>query len=192
MVCLGGGPSLAAADVAHCRGRARVIAVNDAYRLAPWADVLYACDAKWWRWHDGAPDFRGLKVTLERPEYPGLKRLRQGARRGFDPDPGVLATGRNGGYQAIHLSVHLGAKRVLLLGYDMRIVAGRTHWFGEHPVESKPEVFAKAMLPCFDSLVAPLAARRVQVINCTPESPLKAFPRARLRDVLAPLVNRAP
>ena len=48
VVCLGGGPSLTAADAAQCRGRARVIAINDAYRLVPWADLLYFCDYRWW------------------------------------------------------------------------------------------------------------------------------------------------
>lgn len=183
VVCLGGGPSLRPEDVAYCRGRARVIAVNDAWRLAPWADVLYACDAKWWRWHTGAPGFAGLKVSLEAPEFPGIKRLAQGAERGFDADPGRLATGRNGGYQAIHLAVHLGARRVLLLGYDMRFVDGRSHWFGGHPVATKAEVYGR-MIPCFESLIAPLAKRGVAVVNCTPDSALRCFPTAPLRRAL--------
>lgn len=182
-VCLGGGPSLEREDVAYCRGRARIIAVNDAYRLAPWADVLYACDAKWWRWHDGVPDFAGLKVTLEAPEFPSLKRLAQGAERGFEPEPTRLATGRNGGYQAIHLAVHFGAARILLLGYDLRLVDGRSHWFGGHPVATKPEVYAR-MRPCFESLVVPLAERGVEVVNCTPGSALACFPMVPLRRAL--------
>jgi len=31
-----------------------VLAINDAYRLAPWADWLYACDDRWWRFHHEA------------------------------------------------------------------------------------------------------------------------------------------
>lgn len=185
VVCLGGGPSLEPADVAYAHGRARVIAINDAWRLAPWADLLYACDAKWWRWHDGVPAFTGLKVTLEKPEYPGIKRLAQGAERGFEAAPTRLATGRNSGYQALHLAVHLGARRVLLLGYDMRLVDGRSHWFGAHPVATKPEVYDR-MIPCFESLIAPLAARGVAVVNCTPASALACFPMAPLRQALPP------
>ena len=40
---LGGGPSLAAVDVGQLRGR-RVIAVNQAYKLGDWIDVLFFGD----------------------------------------------------------------------------------------------------------------------------------------------------
>jgi len=184
VVCIGGGPSLAAKDVAYCRGRARVIAINDAYRVAPWADLLYACDAKWWRWHGGVPAFAGLKATLEPPEYPGIHRLRRGPDTGFAERPDTLATGRNSGYQAIQLAVHLGAARVLLLGYDMRAVDGRSHWFCGHLVATQPKVYARAMRPCFASLLSPLRNRSVDVVNCTPGSALDAFPNAPLRQAL--------
>jgi hypothetical protein len=55
-VCIGNGPSLTQAQVDFTRGardangRVRVIAINDAFKLAPWADVLYFCDDKWWQW----------------------------------------------------------------------------------------------------------------------------------------------
>ena len=49
-VCLGGGPSLNKEDIEYCREKkgVRFIAINDAYRLAPFADILYAADKKWW------------------------------------------------------------------------------------------------------------------------------------------------
>ena len=47
-VCIASGPSLTQADVDYVRGKARVIVVNNGYLLAPWADVLYAADARWW------------------------------------------------------------------------------------------------------------------------------------------------
>jgi hypothetical protein len=72
------------ADVEACRGKTRVIAVNDAYRLAPFADVLYACDEKWWKWHQGVPSFTGLKYGMAiRPgKYPDVQRLHGYRRRG--------------------------------------------------------------------------------------------------------------
>jgi len=41
----GAGPSLTQAQVEQTRGACQTIAVNLAYRLAPWADLLYACDS---------------------------------------------------------------------------------------------------------------------------------------------------
>lgn len=181
VVCLGGGPSLTREDVEYVHGKASVIAINDAYKLAPWADVLYACDAKWWYWHgsNGAAAFAGLKFALDPGvRVKGVQVLANTGQTGLELRPTGLRNGRNSGYQAINLAVHLGATRVLLLGYDMR----GDHWFGHHPDQSKPP-FA-VCLARFKTLVEPLKALGVTVINCSPKTALDAFPRAALRDVL--------
>ena len=189
--CLGGGPSLTQGQVDSLRDRARVIAVNDAYRLAPWADVLYACDWRWWRKHDGVADFPGLKVTLSNARghldaWPEIKVLENTGTDGLETAPTGLRTGRNGGYQAINLALHLGAARVLLLGYDMKAAGdGRTHWFGDHQDwPTKATIFENLFLPNFAGLAAPLRQAGVEVINCTPGSALTVFPALSLEAAL--------
>src|SRR5690349_3855481 len=39
-------------------GGARVIAINDAYLMAPWADVLYFADPRWWDWQRDPERYR--------------------------------------------------------------------------------------------------------------------------------------
>ena len=202
-VLFGGGPSLTASAVNACRGRidngrqVRAIAVNDALRLAPWTDVHYFCDDKWWGWHHGKDwyrAFKGLRVTLENPnllkQEPSLKSVQNVGHKGLCAERTGLATGRNGGYQAINLAVHLGAARILLLGYDMHApLVGdkvRTHWFGDHPGNTSPGVYAM-MLPNFETLVAPLAKRGVEIVNCTPGSALRCFARGTLESALPDL-----
>ena len=187
VVCLGGGPSLTAHQVAAARWQARIIAINDSYRLAPWADVLYACDARWWDWHDGAPSFAGLKVSQDAKlseTHPDVRLLAPTGIDGFDPHPGNIRTGKNGGYQAIHLAAHMGAAKIVLLGYDMQPTGGRTHWHEGHPVRTRPEVYGETMLPRFATLAAPLAKLGVRVVNATPGSALDAFPRTSLARAL--------
>jgi hypothetical protein len=185
MVLLGGGPSLTPADVDACRDRVRVIAINDAYRLAPWADVLYACDDQWFRWHRDVPGFAGLKYTIDprAASRPRVQLLRNTGSTGLETDPSGLRTGANSGYQAINLAVHLGAARILLLGYDMQRRGGRDHWFGAHPNQTSPpfQLFRRQ----FGALVDPLAARGVTVLNCTPDSALDVFPCQPLATALA-------
>lgn len=185
VVCLGTGPTLTEADVAYVRGKATVVAVNDAFRLAPWAEVLYACDGKWWYWHwlKGARAFDGLKVALDQAakRYAGVTVLKKTGETGLELDPTGLRAGRNSGYQAINLAVHLGAARIVLLGYDMRS-NGKDHFFGAHPDSSKPPY--AICLQRFATLVEPLKAAGVQVINCTPGSALTCFPCASLAEVL--------
>lgn len=183
-IILGGGPSLTQADVDLCRGKGLVIAINDAYRLAPWADVLYAADAKWWAWHKGVPDFRGLKFSLQpdAAQWPGVTVLTNTGEQGLELNPGGLRTGRNSGYQAINLAVHLGATRLVLLGYDMQLTGGKAHWFGEHP-DRQHSPYA-TFLERFTHIVEPLAAVGVEVVNSSRETALTLFPRVPLEDAL--------
>lgn len=135
--CIGGGPSLTPEQVEMVHDFSPnnyVIAVNDAYRIAPWADILYACDYQWWRWHEGVPEFEGVKVGLRGckdgagyegdwngTDYPDVMGLAYNGIEGLEvKDPRFVRSGKNSGYQAINLAVHLGAKRIILLGYDMQ------------------------------------------------------------------------
>jgi len=187
VVCIGGGPSLTPADVQAVRGRARVIAINDAYRLAPWADVLYAADAKWWNWYQGVSLFTGPKYSISSREtvtWPDVQTLQNTGPVGLEIEPTGLRAGFNGGYQAINLAVHFGAKRIVLLGYDMTLgPAGEGHWFGDHP-DGKVSPYAQ-MREAFNTLIEPLAEIGVEVVNCSRRTALTAFPRMSLEEAIA-------
>jgi len=186
VVCIGGGPSLTPEDVLRVYGH-RVIAINDAYRLAPWADVLYAADKKWIDWHDGVPTFMGPKYSIESKDTttrPDWRVLRNTGPLGLEREPTGLRAGFNSGFQAINLSVHLGASRIVLLGYDMAPNPdGPSHWFGEHP-DKRPSPYPE-MREAFDSLVEPLAALGIEVVNCSRRTALRAFPMRTLDEVFA-------
>lgn len=183
---LASGPSLTPEDVGYVRGKARVIVVNTTYQIAPWADVMYACDAKVWKWHKGAPEFTGLKYALtaeSRRWAPTVQVLKATGLDGLELEPHGLKTGRNSGYQCIGLSFHLGAKQILLLGFDMkRGRNGGTHWHGDHPHQGGMPF--SSYLKHFPTLVKPLRENNVEVLNCTPGSALGCFPKANLREVL--------
>lgn len=189
-VCIGSGPSLTPADVDYVRGKARVIVVNTTYQLAPWADVLYAADAPWWDHYAGAPDFGGLKVSIEqtiagergrRPqERWGVTVLKNTGVHGLEQDPSGLRTGRNSGYQAIGLAYHLGASRIVLLGYDMR----GAHWHPAHPASVRKGMHHHLWRQAFATLAEPLRAAGVTVVNASRETALDAFPRMPLQDAL--------
>lgn len=190
IVCLGTGPSLTQADVDACRGRARVIAIKDAIRLAPWADVLYGAGAdasKWWQRPDNQPwiqAFGGLKFALD----PEVKRmatvLANGPMKGLSLDPTKLALGHHSGYQAVNLAALLGASRILLLGYDLKAHAVKgDHFFGKHPRGNTPCYHLMSL--CFDTLIEPLRALGIQVLNCSRDTALSTFPRVPLTEALS-------
>ena len=161
------------------------IAINTTYRLAPWAELLYACDHKWWRWENGAPDFRGLKGTQDKSaalEF-GLYYIRGDDQPGLSATPGLIHTGGNSGFQALNLAALLGARRILLLGYDMKIAAnGASHWHGDHPDGIRSGY--KNWLPVFARAVPDLARAGLEVINCTPDSALTCFPYSDIEAML--------
>jgi hypothetical protein len=166
-------------DIADAvRDRCRVIAVNNqGLDLAPWADVLYAADAKWWEHYwEQASRFAGQKFTIRQT----LRRaevfsLEQSPERVFDSRPTHLASGGNSGYQALHLAVHFGASRVLLCGFDMRDVDGRRRRHDDYPKPLDTAGRFTHWLAAFDRLAPVLRTRGVDVVNCTPGSALRCF-----------------
>lgn len=183
VVCIASGPSLTKQDVDFVRGKARVIAINTSYQLAPWADCLWACDSRWWQWHQGAKDFKGLKFALTKASAAwGVTVLKNTGTNGLETNPQGLKNGRNGGYQAIGLAVHLGAKRIVLLGYDMQKgPKGEQHWHPDHPNKMGPDY--RKWLGLFETLVQPLAKRGIEIVNCTRSTQLDCFPKASLESV---------
>ena len=189
------GPSLTAEDCRKCHDAgAYCIAVNDSFRLAPFADMLYACDSKWWIYHrETALKFAGLKVCLDdsTPYRDVLvlkwqKKVPSGITLGYSDDPEYLATGGNSGYQAVNLAGLMGAKRIILLGFDMQPVKGKTHFFGDHPPQlvTETSTYRDQFIPAFRTIAPELAKRGIEVLNCTEGSALDAFPMAQLNDVL--------
>src|SRR5471032_37654 len=98
-VLIGGGPSLTREQVAAVRTareaeRVNVIAVNDAYRIAPFADVCYFADSEWWTWHKDRPgfrDFAGQKCSISDSGAnitdADVHVLRNAGTRGISTDP---------------------------------------------------------------------------------------------------------
>ena len=182
------------------RGRVRVIAVNNQGiptevngklepALAPWADVLYAADNKWWmHYRDRALKFAGLKVTLRGGlPFKQVLSLQQSHKRDFDPRPTHMVSPCSG-YGGLHLAVHFGAREVWLCGFDMIAADKRRHWFGNYPSARLNARGNYSMwLQAFSRLAPVLKARGVTVYNTSAHSALRSFPHKDLKTLLAGL-----
>ena len=188
VVCVASGPSLAAEDVEFVRGKATVIAINDAVQLAPWADVLYSSDPGWWQKYKWMRDFAGVRVMVDpiRSHKPsaqtvdGVVVLKNTGKDGVEFSPDGLRTQINSGGAAINLAVHLGAKRIVLLGYDMGPSGKRYHFHDDKPTYSAYDVFIKNI----GTMAAPLAEAGIEVLNCSRQTKLQCFPRVALTEAL--------
>ena len=164
------------------------IAINDTFRLAPDASILYAADARWWA-HNARilRRWKGLKATAHNSVTDrSIHILRPTGVSGFDPVPGHVRTGGNSGYQAIHLAAQCGAKRIVLFGFDMHNRHG-SHWHGQHqpPFNNPTRVIFGLWIQRFATLVEPLRARSILVVNATPGSDLRCWPIADPADILS-------
>ena len=185
---LGGGPSLRDFDISRLEGK-RVIAVNNAYKLAPWIPVLFFGDCRWLASNSAALlHFAGLKVTTceQHVDKPGIKVIkRRNSPQGLSTDPAILTWNLSSGACAINLAVHFGVKRIVLLGFDMQIVDGNHHWHNDYPkpVNPKHNPYPRFMRT-FPVIAEALKRRHVECVNACPGSKLEVFPKVPVEDVL--------
>ena len=211
VVVAGSGATLSAEVLQSCRGRARVIVINDGYLLAPWADLHYYCDHKWFEWtrkyeHPAQHlfgkaratslfwGFQGIRAALENAvaalEYdPATKLIRNDSRPENHSDNLVHKEGlclNPNGVRTGGNSGHQAINIAFHTGARKILLIGYDHhgphWFGEHPKPSNPDY--SNLEKRFDTLAQALRKQRVPVINCTPGTKLNAFERGELAHCL--------
>lgn len=193
-ICVGNGGSLTMDDVvmaqaAQDAGQAKIIVINDAFLWVPKAWALYGADYRWWRARaaDVARSFIPNKFTVDESAVaefglkfvncedihkpvPGLSQSKDSVRHGY-----------SSGFQAMHLARNLGAKKIILLGYDYG-ATGQSH--------AAPAAFAYAtsdfnvMVQAFNLAAPALHNEGVYVVNATRESTLGCFDKKSLKEAL--------
>lgn len=170
--CIASGPSLTPEDCDMVRAAGiKAIVVNTSFRLAPWADVLYAGDRQWWQaYGDEAPEIEKWTASIDAAE-----------RRGINYRP--VADWENSGMQAIELAVSFGATRIVLLGYDMQHTGGLRHWHPDHPEQMENADGIEHWAARFDSL--PQRFPHVDLINCSRHTAIRGIRRMELTECLS-------
>lgn len=166
------------------------IPTNNRPAMAPWADVLYAADYSWWYHNKEAVlAFQGRRAAIDTQNdrwcwelLEAVSFLRHGGVDGFDERPDYIRSGGNSGYQGVHLAISLGARRVILCGFDMHAKNGE-HWFGSHHWKRNFASRYDMFLNRFKQ-GAPAFMKRAEIVNATPGSALKCFPMQSLEDAL--------
>jgi hypothetical protein len=188
---IGAGPSAKKAGVEALKDRIHVIAINESWNLCPWAEVLYSCDEGWWKLHDGVKQFAGLKVAhsptaIQR--YPDIKRVvvEPSCNDIKMAEPGELGAAGNSGFQAMNLALQFGVNGILLVGFDCHLDYG-CHWHGRHPppLTNPAQSNVNRWIKGFEGVASKLKMMGVQVINCSLDSALTAYPKMTIEGALA-------
>jgi len=202
---IGGGPSLKEEDLTPLHNSARrVIGVNNAYQLGSWIDLCFFGDCSWFNHHrKGLLKFAGLKVSCcprfggRNEKWPGIKFLPKDKekRNGISnrKNRNKIAWNKNSGYSAINLAYYLGAKRIVLLGFDMhRGPNNETHWHAGHkwgvPKDTKQrrklnEPYAR-FLPNTEAIAKDAERLGIEIINCSMDSAITQFKKIPLKEIV--------
>jgi hypothetical protein len=184
---LGGGPSLRGFDAEILRGE-KVMVLNSSYLLAPWADVLFFVDTLWSEDHlDVVKNWKGMAVTTalgaKRILPSKIRRVQIHQDRDFLLNPNWVRVGRSSGHTGISLAISMGATTVVLLGYDMKFIDGRSHHH-DHYFNRDPKTFSTNFLPAFEGWNEDARKVGVRVLNASPDSALEEFKKVDFEEFM--------
>ena len=186
VIVIGGGRSLR--DFGwHKLAPLLTIGCNDAYGLG--TDVCNVCafgDMKWYLHHAN-----NLKA-FSNPVFTNHPSLHEGSpdwlltlsRKPDGLHKSALGWGGNTGCMAVNLALLLGAARVFLLGFDMRLaIAKDNHWHAENMGNQTVETY-KQFTAGFEKVSQQLPSKfpGCEIINIGPNSDLDVFPKAEWSD----------
>jgi len=188
---IGGGPSVLNTNLPLIHSK-RVIGVNCAFSLGAWVDLCYFGDGRWYHWnHKELRSFGGLKVTCfagaNVEQWPGVMQVRRGKPEGIDTRKRHLSWNKNSGGSAINLAYHLGAKRIVLIGYDMKVDENENHnWHTKYVGKHTPpiKIYENRFLACYKTIKRDADKLGIEILNTNPDSALLEFPFVKLEDTL--------
>lgn len=183
----GSGPSQTKEDLDYACGKCRVVVLNSTWKIAPWADMLYACDRQWWHRYGPKPEqFQGMRV-VGKGEWPGCLSVNcVPGSKAMVFDGRTIGGGWNSGFQALNLLALWKVARVILTGMDCQ-AEETAHWHGNYKdgVCQNPKQYHFDMwVKCFRQAAPVLKDRGVEVVNASRRTALDAFPRVDLREIL--------
>jgi len=170
-----------------------IIAVNSAFLLGDWIDVMFFGDINWFL-HNRYQlrKFPGLKVSCHnrfqgktREEREDVKYVERDREKpyGLSDKKYKVSWNYNSGACAINLAYHFGVKTVFLLGFDMKPVDNQTHWHNEYGKKTSKTVFEKH-LKGFPFIKADAERLGLKIYNVNPDSAIQEFEKVSLKEIL--------
>ncbi len=182
---LGGGSSLLKENLELIHNE-RVIGINNSFMMGDWVDVCWWGDPRWFDWNEKElAEFGGLKVCCcaSLMQRQGVKVVRRGKPMGLELRPDFISWNKSSGGSGVDLAVHLGASKVVLLGFDMHYEekTGNNNWHDLHKVKQHSFDPYPRFMESFAHIRKDAQERGVEMINSTmnssiPEACIKKKP----------------
>jgi len=176
-----------------------VIGINVAYLLGDWIDMVFFGDKGFFLKHQNElAVFPGLKVSCHprADRYDWIKYTPKDPKhgKGISSNPNMVSWNGNSGAAAISIAVHAGAKRVILLGFDMKLNDKQEqHWHDAYgKIVNKDNKNTKKIkslpfgrhLTGFEQIAKDAKRMEVEILNCCPDSAIKEFPKFTAKELL--------
>jgi hypothetical protein len=127
-----------------------------------------------------------MSPTAKRELPDKVKRVRGELMGGFPPSRSEsIRQGRSSGHTAVSLAISMAARRIALVGYDMRVIGGKEHHHAEYSGVRDLDQYAREFVPAFRGWNQDALDVGVEILNCTPGSAIDEFPFSDLDEVLA-------
>jgi hypothetical protein len=173
-----------------------VIGINISYMIGSWIDMCFFGDVGFFlRNKTGLAEFPGIKITCHArvSKYNWVKYLPQDTskRTGISSDPRRICWNANSGAAAISVAANAGAKRIILLGFDMQIVDNKQHWHNQYDRIGALDSKGREVLPPFTShligfpyILQDAKKRGIEILNACPDSAITCFKKVNVKDII--------
>jgi hypothetical protein len=173
-----------------------VIGINVAYTIGDWIDMVFFGDRGFFLRHqEGLANFPGLKLTCDGPsgQNDWVKYLGRDSKRtrGISTSPHLVSWNGNSGAAAISVAAWSGAKRIILLGFDMKLDTTKMqHW---HDLYNRGVVATDKRMRAlpfnrhligFEEIAKDAKRLGIEILNACPDSAIKQFRKVTVKELL--------
>lgn len=168
-----------------------------AFQLGDWVDFCFFGDDGWFRDHrDALCQFTGMRIscapmfgktTYHADNGERVKYLIQDPKKshGISDVPYTVCWNANSGAAAISLAAHLGAKKIVLVGFDMQLDSnGNSHWHKEYQLHPNRRPVFPRHLRGFPIIAKDAERMGIVILNASPDSAITSFPKMTVEAVL--------
>jgi hypothetical protein len=174
------------------------IGVNVSYLMGDWIDIVFFGDNGFFLGNqENLASFPGLKVTCH-PNAGKQSWAKYLARdnkytKGISTNPQMVSWNGNSGGASINLAYHMGAKRIILVGFDMKLgEANMQHWHNAYNrlemLQTNPNFKALPFnrhLLGFTEIAKDAKKLGIEIINASPNSAINVFEKVSVSDLLS-------
>lgn len=176
-----------------------VIGINVAYMIGNWIDAVFFGDNNFFLKHKEAMyQWPGLKISCA-SNTGGIKWVKTLLRDrsktfGISNNSSTVGWNGNSGAAAISVAANAGAKRIFLLGFDMKLDSENLqHWHSvyrprptsENIMQLKKGTPFHRHLRGFPAIANDANKRGIEIINVNPESAIESFNKVSLIEALS-------